>query len=111
MYVCTYVFMYVCIYVCTRLLTSRVGTLHILRDVLQDYAERHGWHPLVCVLPQPDDQAVHPIPAAADAGLVSVLFRNEAQLYPCCVARTLRYGHILKSSCRGGLGDCAFFLP
>ena len=73
-------------------LSSRVGTSHQLTEVLQDYSDRRGWQPIVCVQPQPDAQGVHLMPSAADARLVSVLFRNGAELRPRCIERDFRYG-------------------
>ncbi|CAE7632916.1 scube2 [Symbiodinium sp. CCMP2592] len=36
----------------------------------RDYARRRGWQPIVAVQPQPNDQAIHLIPSAADNSLV-----------------------------------------
>ena len=70
-------------------MTSVVGTPQIFRDILADFANRRGWQTLVGVQPQPDDRAVHLIPAAADDSLVSVVFRNGDQLIPRCLSRTM----------------------
>ena len=72
-----------------QLLTAVVGTPQILRDILSDYASRRGWRPLVGVQPQPDDRALHLIPAAAEDSLASVVFRNGDQLLPRCLAREM----------------------
>ena len=73
-------------------LSSRVGTAHQLTEVLQDYAGRRGWQPIVCVQPQPDASSVHLIPTAADERYVSVLFRNGQVLQPRCIERDFRHG-------------------
>ena len=70
-------------------LTGIVGTPQIFRDLLLDYTVRRGWQPLVGVTPQPDDRAIHLIPAAAENSLVSVVFRHGDQLHPRCLARTM----------------------
>ena len=75
-----------------KVMSEVVHTPQGLRNILADYAARRGWQPLVCVQPQPTDDAVHLIPAAADPGLVAVLFRAGRELVPSCIGRTV-YGH------------------
>ena len=70
-------------------LTGIVGTPQIFRDLMHDYSVRRGWQPLISVHPQPDDRALHLIPAAAEGSLVSVVFRNGDNLHPRCLARTM----------------------
>ena len=72
-----------------QVLSTVVYSPYRFREILQDYVNRRGWQPLVCVQPQPDPDSVHLIPAAADSGLVSVVFRSGGHLYPACVQRAL----------------------
>ena len=69
--------------------TSVVGTPQILREVLNDFAYRRGWQPIVCVQPQPNSDAIHLMPAAADEGLAAVLLRSGEALYPRCMTRRM----------------------
>ncbi|CAE7283093.1 unnamed protein product [Symbiodinium sp. CCMP2592] len=73
-------------------LSPLIGTGFAFRLFLQDYAGRRGWQPIVPVLPQPNDQAVHLIPAAADPALVSVVLRTPSVLHPTCLQRALPVG-------------------
>ena len=73
-----------------ELVAPVIHSPQIFREVLADFANRRGWQPIQCVQPQPDDRAVHLIPAAADDQYVSVLFRNGPDLEARCVGRMLR---------------------
>ena len=72
-----------------QVLSTIVYSPYRFREILQDYVNRRGWQPLVCVQPQPDSDSVHLIPMAADSGLASVVFRSGGHLYPACVQRAL----------------------
>ena len=72
-----------------QIITSVVETPQALQEVLQDFATRRGWQPLVCVHPQPDDAAIHFIPAASNHDLVAVLLRTASFVEPRCLARSL----------------------
>ncbi|OLP77469.1 hypothetical protein AK812_SmicGene42466 [Symbiodinium microadriaticum] len=72
-----------------QVLSTIVHSPYRFREILQDYVNRRGWQPLVCVQPQPDSDSVHLIPIAADRGLASVVFRSGGGLHPVCVPRTL----------------------
>ncbi|CAE7876172.1 unnamed protein product [Symbiodinium microadriaticum] len=72
-----------------QVLSTIVYSPYRFREILQDYVNRRGWQPLVCVQPQPDSDSVHLIPMAADSGLASVVFRSNGHLYPACVQRAL----------------------
>ncbi|CAE7208415.1 unnamed protein product, partial [Symbiodinium microadriaticum] len=71
-----------------QVLSTVVYSPYRFREILQDYVNRRGWQPLVCVQPQPDSDSVHLIPVAADRGLASVVFRSGGSLHPVCVPRT-----------------------
>ena len=62
------------------LVTPEVASGQIFRFMLQDYSNRRGWQPLVPVLPQPDEHAIHLVPAAADPSLVAVVLRTDRHL-------------------------------
>ncbi|CAE7210150.1 unnamed protein product [Symbiodinium sp. CCMP2592] len=73
-------------------LSPLIGTGFAFRLFLQDYSGRRGWQPIVPVQPQPDERAIHLIPAAADPSLVSVLLRTPDRLHPICLPRVLPVG-------------------
>ena len=74
-----------------QVMSATVHTPQHLREILADFSARRGWQPLVSVQPQPNEAAVHLIPAAADPTLVSVLFRAGHELIPSCIGR-VTYG-------------------
>ncbi|CAE7826777.1 unnamed protein product [Symbiodinium sp. CCMP2592] len=72
--------------------TQLTGSGQIFRFFLQDFAQRRGWQPIVPVQPQPDESAIHLIPAAADPRLASVVLRTPQGLQPMCLPRSLPAG-------------------
>ena len=74
------------------LLSPEIYSGQTLRFLLQDFASRRGWQPLLAVQPQPDEHALHFIPAAADSSLASVVLRTDHGLHPICLPRILPTG-------------------
>ncbi|CAE7362809.1 PTAC2 [Symbiodinium sp. CCMP2592] len=72
--------------------TQLTGSGQIFRFFLQDFAHRRGWQPIVPVQPQPDEHAIHLIPAAAEPNLASVVLRTPQGLHATCLHRTLPSG-------------------
>ena len=72
-----------------QIISTVVETPQAFQEVLQDFAARRGWQPLVCVQPQPDDAAIHLIPSARNHDLVAVLLRTASSVEPRCLARSL----------------------
>ena len=75
-----------------ELLSPLIGTGFALQLLLQDHANRRGWQPIVPVQPQPDEHAVHLIPAAADPSLAAIVLRTRGTLHPICLPRILPAG-------------------
>ncbi|CAE7704408.1 unnamed protein product [Symbiodinium sp. CCMP2592] len=72
--------------------TPLVGSGQEFRFLLQDFSGRRGWQQILPVQPQPDAEAVHLIPAAADSALASVVLRTHRGLHPVCLPATLPVG-------------------
>ncbi|CAE7253370.1 unnamed protein product, partial [Symbiodinium sp. CCMP2592] len=72
--------------------TPLVGSGQEFRFLLQDFSGRRGWQQILPVQPQPDTEAVHLIPAAADSALASVVLRTHRGLHPVCLPATLPVG-------------------
>ena len=75
-----------------ELLSPLIGTGFALQLLPQDHANRRGWQPIVPVQPQPDEHAVHLIPAAADPSLAAIVLRRRGTLHPICLPRILPAG-------------------
>ena len=85
-------------------MTAVVHSAQYFREILQDYAGRRGWQPLVPVSPQPDSDSLHLIPVAADPELVSVVFRSGNELHPCCVPQRIRRNPFARITLNGRQG-------
>ena len=87
-----------------QIITSVVDSPRVLRDVLHDFATRRGWQQLVCVTPQPDEAAIHFVPAANNHDLVAVVLRTAAVVEPRCMAHTLPAAHYHSVTINGRTG-------
>ena len=87
-----------------QIITPAVDSPRVLRDVLHDFATRRGWQQLVSVAPQPDEAAIHFIPAASNHDLVAVLLRTAAVTEPRCMAHTLPAAHYHSVTINGRTG-------
>ena len=86
------------------LLSTRFETAQMFLQSLRDHAARRGWQQIVFVQPQPDAHALHLIPAAAEAELVSVVFAHPQQPQAACVRRILPRDAIGRVSLQGRTG-------
>ena len=70
-----------------RLRTTAQFTPQMLLTTLGDYSQRRGWQQMCDVQPQPNAEAVHLIPTAADPQLKSVILCADGGLHARCVNR------------------------
>ena len=87
-----------------QIISTVVETPQAFQEVLQDFAARRGWQPLVCVQPQPDEAAIHLIPSARNHDLVAVLLRTASSVEPRCLARSLPVAQYHSISINGRAG-------
>ena len=86
-----------------KIMSEVVHTPQVFRSILSDFSARRGWQPLVPVHPQPDEESVHLIPAAASSSLASVLLRTGSVLHPSSLFGTLS---LARPSGASGLAPC-----
>ena len=75
-----------------RLISGQHSSERAFLRMIHDHAARRGWQPIVAVQPQPDAQAIHLIPSAADESLATVLLQGQGVTQPVCLARSLHRG-------------------